>query len=64
MKKSLFSGILSGAAVAALSGVAFYAGLNSPVEVATPWESIGGCGAGGSGGGSGDGIKWIGQGVS
>lgn len=35
-----------------------------PVEPVTPWESIGGCGAGGSGGGSGDGIKWIGQGVS
>ncbi len=35
-----------------------------PQKPATPWESIGGCGAGGSGGGSGDGIKWIGQGVS
>ena len=43
---------------------AFFVGLESPVEVSTPWESIGGCGAGGSGGGSGDGIKWIGQGVS
>lgn len=30
----------------------------------TPWASIGGCGAGGSGGGSGDGIQWVGQGVS
>lgn len=30
----------------------------------TPWESVGGCGAGGSGGGSGDGIQWVGQGVS
>jgi hypothetical protein len=29
----------------------------------TPWASIGGCGASGSGSGS-DGIKWIGQGVS
>ena len=28
-----------------------------------PWQSIGGCGAGGSGGGS-SGIKWIGEGVS
>lgn len=27
----------------------------------SPWASIGGCGAGGSGGGSGDGIKWIGN---
>ena len=27
----------------------------------TPWASIGGCGAGGSGGGSSDGIKWIGN---
>ena len=43
---------------------AFFVGFESPVEVSTPWESIGGCGAGGSGGGSGDGIKWIGQGVS
>ncbi|MCP4923497.1 MAG: hypothetical protein GY915_05640 [bacterium] len=29
-----------------------------------PWNNIGGCGAGGSGGGSGDGIQWIGEGVS
>ncbi|WP_163438594.1 hypothetical protein [Fibrobacter succinogenes] len=64
MKKNLFSGILSGVALAAVAGGAFYAGFNSPVDVATPWQSIGGCGAGGSGGGSGDGIKWIGQGVS
>ena len=64
MKKNLFSGILSGVALAAVAVGAFYAGFNSPVEVATPWQSIGGCGAGGSGGGSGDGIKWIGQGVS
>lgn len=64
MKKNLFSGILSGVALVAVAGGAFYAGFNSPVEVATPWQSIGGCGAGGSGGGSGDGIKWIGQGVS
>jgi len=64
MKKNLFSGILSGVALAAVAGGAFYAGFDSPVEVATPWQSIGGCGAGGSGGGSGDGIKWIGQGVS
>ena len=64
MNKNLFSGILSGVALAAVAGGAFYAGFNSPVEVATPWQSIGGCGAGGSGGGSGDGIKWIGQGVS
>ena len=64
MKKNLFSGILSGVTLAAVAGGAFYAGFNSPVEVATPWQSIGGCGAGGSGGGSGDGIKWIGQGVS
>lgn len=27
----------------------------------TPWACIGGCGAGGSGGGSSDGIKWIGN---
>lgn len=45
-------------------GSAFVLGFESPVDVSTPWESIGGCGAGGSGGGSGDGIKWIGQGVS
>lgn len=30
----------------------------------TPWKGIGGCGAGGSGGGTGDGIRWIGNGVS
>ena len=30
----------------------------------TPWASIGGCGAGGSGSLSGDGITWIGNGVS
>lgn len=30
----------------------------------SPWEAVGGCGAGGSGGGAGDGIQWVGQGVS
>jgi hypothetical protein len=30
----------------------------------TPWASVGGCGAGGSGGGSADAIRWIGQGVT
>lgn len=30
----------------------------------SPWASVGGCGAGGSGGGAGDGIQWVGQGVS
>ncbi|MFA6837120.1 MAG: hypothetical protein WCR04_12050 [Fibrobacteraceae bacterium] len=35
-----------------------------PETPSTPWESIGGCGAGGSGGGSSDGIKWVGQGVN
>jgi hypothetical protein len=30
----------------------------------TPWESVGGCGAGGSGGGGGDGIRWIGTGAT
>jgi len=29
----------------------------------TPWSSIGGCGAGGSGGGVEDGLQWIGNGV-
>ena len=61
MKKSF---LIEGSSLVALAAVAFYAGFNSPVTPATPWESIGGCGAGGSGGGSGDGIKWIGQGVS
>ena len=51
-------------AFAAIAAVSFFVGFESPVEPATPWASIGGCGAGGSGGGSGDGIKWIGQGVS
>ena len=53
-----------GLVVAFAVASAFVVGYESPVEVSTPWESIGGCGAGGSGGGSGDGIKWIGQGVS
>lgn len=35
-----------------------------PIQPSTPWKSIGGCGAGGSGGGASDGIQWIGQGVS
>lgn len=52
------------AVVALASAGAVFMGYNAPVEVSTPWQSIGGCGAGGSGGGSGDGIKWIGQGVS
>ena len=51
-------------AVAVLAAASFFVSYNVPVEPATPWQSIGGCGAGGSGGGSGDGIKWIGQGVS
>lgn len=56
---------ICGMAFAVVAGIAaFGLGFKGPVEVATPWESIGGCGAGGSGGGSGDGIKWIGQGVS
>lgn len=29
----------------------------------TPWRAIGGCGAGGSGGGTTDGIQWLGSGV-
>ena len=61
MKKNF---LIEGCSLVALAAVAFYAGFNSPVAPSTPWESIGGCGAGGSGGGSGDGIKWIGQGVS
>ena len=61
MKRKVLTKCCALAAVAALS---FFAGFESPVETSTPWESIGGCGAGGSGGGSGDGIKWIGQGVS
>ena len=52
------------ASLAAVATCAFVVSFNVPVEPATPWESIGGCGAGGSGGGAGDGIKWIGQGVS
>ncbi|MBN1307930.1 MAG: hypothetical protein JXA18_08440 [Chitinispirillaceae bacterium] len=34
-----------------------------PFPSPTPWNSIGGCGAGGSGGGVDDGIRWIGSGV-
>ena len=64
MKKSSVSKFGAVAAFTALAAVSFIVSYNVPVEPATPWESIGGCGAGGSGGGSGDGIKWIGQGVS
>ena len=64
MKKNFLIECGSLVAFAGVAAVAFYAGFNSPVTPATPWESIGGCGAGGSGGGSGDGIKWIGQGTS
>ena len=49
-------------ALAALCG--FSLSLLVPESPATPWQSIGGCGAGGSGGGASDGIKWIGQGVN
>jgi hypothetical protein len=38
--------------------------LNAMIPEITPWSSIGGCGAGGSGGGAGDGIRWTGNGVS
>ncbi|MBN1577017.1 MAG: hypothetical protein JW913_10720 [Chitinispirillaceae bacterium] len=34
-----------------------------PFPSPTPWNSIGGCGAGGSGGGVDDGVRWIGSGV-
>lgn len=43
---------ICGMAFAVVAGIAaFGLGFSGPVEVATPWESIGGCGAGGSGGG-------------
>lgn len=35
----------------------------APMPGTTPWRSIGGCGAGGSGGGIADGIQWLGNGV-
>jgi hypothetical protein len=42
------------------NGIGFTGGsIPSP----TPWSSIGGCGAGGSGGGVADGIQWLGNGV-
>jgi hypothetical protein len=34
-----------------------------PLPSPAPWNSIGGCGAGGSGGGVADGIQWLGNGV-
>jgi len=61
MKKKF---LIESCALAVVASVTFFAAYHAPVTPATPWESIGGCGAGGSGGGSGDGIKWIGQGVS
>lgn len=37
---------------------------NGELAQLTPWQAVGGCGAGGSGGGAADGIQWIGQGVT
>ena len=64
MKKNFVYSSLTGIGFCVAAVAAFLCGMHAPVEVSTPWQSIGGCGAGGSGGGSGDGIKWIGQGVS
>jgi hypothetical protein len=50
------------AIVVGLTGLLGYCtvrSISAPFAV-TPWQSIGGCGAGGSGGGSG-GIKWVGE---
>jgi hypothetical protein len=38
-------------------------GCGAGIPPLRPWQSIGGCGAGGSGGGS-SGIRWVGEGVS
>ena len=64
MKKNFIYSSFAGVGICVAAVAAFLCGMYAPVEVSTPWQSIGGCGAGGSGGGSGDGIKWIGQGVS
>ena len=42
----------------------FYKGNAARLGRLTPWQCIGGCGAGGSGGGGESGIKWIGEGVT
>src|SRR5512141_1792416 len=52
----------------ALAVVACAIGVNIGKQTAgavmpTPWNCVGGCGAGGSGGGS-AGIRWVGEGVS
>ncbi len=39
-------------------------GVSGMLPEQTPWTSVGGCGAGGSGGGAADGIRWLGLGVS
>jgi hypothetical protein len=41
----------------------FYKGRAGSIGLLTPWQCVGGCGAGGSGGGS-NGIKWIGEGAT
>jgi hypothetical protein len=41
----------------------FYRGNAARLARLTPWQCVGGCGAGGSGGGS-NGIKWIGEGAT
>lgn len=73
MRKLYLQKIVLGASVALFAGMAYQA--LSPVAwmveqapqlslALTPWEAVGGCGAGGSGGGAGDGIQWVGEGVS
>ncbi|HEX2959616.1 MAG TPA: hypothetical protein VHO70_22460, partial [Chitinispirillaceae bacterium] len=68
---SLITGIFSGIFFFILAAVSgnhhlfshFDSSLLKSIEL-TPWSGIGGCGAGGSGSGTADGIKWIGNGVS
>ncbi len=50
--------------IALASVLGFSLSMLVPDAPRTPWQSIGGCGAGGGGGGTSDGIKWIGQGVN
>jgi len=47
----------------AIAEIRFYRASTAHIGRLTPWQCIGGCGAGGSGGGS-TGIKWIGEGAT
>jgi hypothetical protein len=60
----LLGAIVFGMAAFAMQSFMQFSGLRSPdkaLATLTPWQCVGGCGAGGSGGSAAD-VKWIGQG--